>query len=285
VKLPIAILFTARAFACHAVDGDHILAKDLAAAIPALASLDPAARIAPAPAPGVERVLHAQEIARIARARGQTIDTVGDVCFERATEALTQERLLPALREALGIDGAEVTILDFSRTGVPRGELKFSRTGLRAQGLWRGQVMYGSARSVPVWVKVRVTTEQSWVEAVQPLEAGRVVDTSKLTVRNGQRFPFSASPLASIELAVGRKPLRGIKAGEPIFANMLTTPREVERGDKVAVAVTSGDARIQFEATAESSGHTGEMVLVRNPENGRDFQARVSQKGRVTVSR
>ena len=66
---------------------------------------------------------------------------------------------------------------------------------------------------------------------------------------------------------------------------MLIAPHEVERGSTVSVQVISGDASISFDATAESSGRTGESVLIRNPENGRYFQARVEGKGKVSVKK
>ena len=66
---------------------------------------------------------------------------------------------------------------------------------------------------------------------------------------------------------------------------MLTTPREVERGDKIAVEVSSGGALLAFEATAESSGRAGDSIVVRNPENGRLFQAKVEGKGKVWVKK
>ena len=43
--------------------------------------------------------------------------------------------------------------------------------------------------------------------------------------------------------------------------------------------VTSGAALLRFQADAESSGRRGDNVLVRNPENGKLFQARVEGKG------
>jgi flagella basal body P-ring formation protein FlgA len=78
---------------------------------------------------------------------------------------------------------------------------------------------------------------------------------------------------------------RAIHAGEPVYASMLVAPREVERGDKVAVEVSSGAAMLAFEATAESSGRTGDSIVVRNPENGRLFSAKVEAKGKVSVKK
>lgn len=60
-------------------------------------------------------------------------------------------------------------------------------------------------------------------------------------------------------------------------------PREVERGDVVAVEVASGAAVLKFEAAAESGGKAGELVTVRNPAGGARFRARVVAKGKVLV--
>jgi hypothetical protein len=59
----------------------------------------------------------------------------------------------------------------------------------------------------------------------------------------------------------------------------------IERGEPVSVEVRSGSARLAFDSTAESSGHPGESILVRNPQNGKLFQAKVQMKGKVLVQR
>jgi hypothetical protein len=59
--------------------------------------------------------------------------------------------------------------------------------------------------------------------------------------------------------------------------------REVKHGDRVTVEVTSGGTRLAFQAVAASSGYAGESILVRNPENGRLFQAKVLEEGKVFI--
>jgi flagella basal body P-ring formation protein FlgA len=270
----------AAAQACHAVDGPNITGKDLAAADSVFAKVDPSAIFGFAPLPGVRRVMRFEELARMAAG----VPTA-EICFERATRSLSAEELMPVLRGALAIENAQVEILDFIRSGVPNGLLEFSRAGLNESGLWRGRVKYEENRTSPVWVKVRVTTEQTWIETTEPLVAGKPIDAAKLVLRIGRRFPFSIAPIASIDLAAGRIPHRAIKPGEPIFASMLAIPHEVERGAKVKVEVLSGEARVSFDTIAETSGRVGESVLIRNPETGRYFQARVEGQGKVVVNR
>jgi flagella basal body P-ring formation protein FlgA len=82
---------------------------------------------------------------------------------------------------------------------------------------------------------------------------------------------------------VGRAAVRTIQAGVPLYASMLVAPREVERGDKVSVEVSSGAATLVFDALAESSGRAGESIVVRNPENGRRLKVRVEAPGKVSM--
>lgn len=59
----------------------------------------------------------------------------------------------------------------------------------------------------------------------------------------------------------------------------------VKRGEKVAVTVVSGSVTLRFESEAESGGRPGDAVIVRNPENGSRFAARVEDSGKVIVNK
>jgi flagella basal body P-ring formation protein FlgA len=127
--------------------------------------------------------------------------------------------------------------------------------------------------------------ERIWVEANETLPAGKPIARAQLIERSGPRFPFGPVALDSIDLVAGREPIRAIKSGEAIFGSVLISPREVERGDRVDVVVMSGEAKIELQAEAETSGRFGELVMVRNPDNGRHFQARVNGKDRVLITK
>ena len=90
-----------------------------------------------------------------------------------------------------------------------------------------------------------------------------------------------------IELAVAPPAICFVRSGKAPRAagpgaNSLP-PLLVHQGDKVAVTVLSGAVLLRFESQAESSGRRGETVIVRNPENGARFVARVEDQGKVTV--
>jgi len=138
---------------------------------------------------------------------------------------------------------------------------------------------------MPIWVKTRVTVEKTWVEAVEPLNVGRAIDASQLIVKTGRRFPLDPPLMDSLALVAGRRPVRTLPAGTAIAAGMLTIAHDVERGDIVNVEVKVGAAILSFQATAESSGRTGESVMVKNPDNGKSFLAKIQDKGHVLVER
>ena len=219
--------------ACHAVDGDRIQGRDLAAASPQFAALDPDVVIGSTPLPGVPRLLHSAELMHLAHQYEVALTAPVSGSLLRALQLNFADALknyCSCLRAALAVDDVAIEIEDFSRFGVLHGALEFPKTGLSAAGLWRGRVAYGENHSSPVWVKARITTQQTWVEAARPLEAGKALDASSLIIRTGPRFPFGPAPVASIDQATGRMPTHSIKSGEPIFASMLIAPREVERG-------------------------------------------------------
>ena len=279
-------LLAAPVFACGVIDGDRIVGRDLAAISPVFAALDAQMDIGAAPVPGVQRVLRSDELVRLAKQNNIALEgSVSAVCFERATEPLTVETLLPALQKAVGLENARIEIVDFSHFGVPRGTLEFPKSSLMPNGLWRGRFLYDQGHSMPVWVKARITVERTWVEAAEPLPTGKSILASQLIVKTGPRFPFDPTLIETIDELVGRRPVRSLIPGNPIIPAMLAIAHDVERGDLVAVEVKVGGAILDFDATAESSGRAGDSILIKNPDNGRSFLAKIQNKNHVLVER
>jgi hypothetical protein len=124
----------------------------------------------------------------------------------------------------------------------------------------------------------------------------RILDYSRYPVPRGE-IEFTRAGLTTAGLWRGRV-IYGNRHSTPVWAKVALEPggaessaaqprwdkpREIERGEQVTVEVTSGGARLAFQATAQSAGHAGDFVLVRNPENGRLFQAKVLGNGKVLI--
>jgi len=211
------LLLVAADPACVAVEGAHILARDVAGVEAAFAALPPEERLGFAPAPGAVRHWTAAELTRLARRHGIEATPSRGVCFGYTAAPPGEEEVMAAMRESL--PDAQIEIVELSRYKAPRGRIEFPRRGLTAAGdvwMWRGTVRYGERRSVPVWARVKIALD-------------------------------------------------------------------VAKGETVEVVVSSGAARLKFDAVAETSGLSGADVIVKNPANGRRFRARVEGKRKVAV--
>jgi hypothetical protein len=73
------------------------------------------------------------------------------------------------------------------------------------------------------------------------------------------------------------------EAGKTIVTGTISKEPEIGKGDKVRVEISSGRVLLAFDAAAESAGHVGEQVTVRNPVNGQRFRAIVEARGKVGI--
>lgn len=286
--LPILAAAVPAALACIGVDQDRILAGHLAVRAPAFAGLPPETEIALAPAPGSRRILGAAELRRLAMRHGLETGGTGEVCFERTVAPLEKARLEAALRAAWADRPGSFELLDYSRGPVPGGDLEFRLDGLApAQpgggALWRGRLRYGSGRSVPVWARVRMLFAARRVVAARNLAARSIVEEADLRIEEFRGPPPAHPWCGSVAEVAGRMLRRAVRAGQPIDPRLLAEPPDVERGSMVEVAVRAGAARLEFRAKAESGGRRGDWILVRNPESGKRFRARVEGRRRAVV--
>jgi flagella basal body P-ring formation protein FlgA len=123
------------------------------------------------------------------------------------------------------------------------------------------------------------------VEAAEVLESAKPIAESQLVLKKGPRFPFDAPAINSLDVAAGRRPVRTLASGTAITAAMLLAPHDVERGETVRVEVLSGGAMLELDATAETAGSAGESIILRNPQSGKRFTAKIQGKGKVLVER
>jgi len=276
---------------CIIVEGDQILARDVARALPVFAAVDPDRPLAYSPVVGVERVMRAPELARLMELNNLPGIDVEAVCFERSSELLTRERILKALPRTIANPEATIAVTDFSRQPVPVGELEFDIAGLSSPGksgpdepvLWRGAVRYSDRRSVPVWARVRILVPRRQVVALRELSPGEPIETGDIEERLVEAFPEKEPPVDTVRDVLGNLPRCTIRAGEAVYAGQLRVPEDVKRGETVSVTVVSGDARLRFDARAETTGRRGDSVLIENPSNGAKFEAEVIGRREVIV--
>ncbi len=281
----------AAATACLPVTGENVTASDLAAAVPALVTLEPGTILFPAPVPGVRRVLTASDLRRLSARfpEASAVTEPATICLERETHTLNESELLQALKEALPLE-TEIELVESSRYGVPRGRLSFDRRGIPPTTaalagrpvLWRGTVVGATGRTTPVWVRVRLFHSAEAVVARRDLAPGVVLEASDLVVES-RRTPGLASKSANIAELERRTPRRPIRAGEIVTLHATVPAPDVHNGQQVQVEVRQGAVKLTLPARAEGSGRTGSRVWLRALEGGKRFPARVLGPGQAEV--
>ncbi len=278
---------------CLTVTGEQIRGSDVARAVPALAKISPNVPLAPAPPPGNTRVFYLSELQSIGARFSIRVVDAQEVCFRYATEDLNRDRVTEAMRKALRVPDARIELLETSAGPVPIGAIEFERENLGAPAApgqrtpvpWRGDIVYAGNRRFPISAKVRITAPVSRLVAVEPLRPGVAIKPSQLRSEIVESFPLATNGVLSIEQIAGMTPLRPIAAGAEIRLDNLTRPNDVNRGDMVHVEVRIGAAHLALTGRAESAGHIGDTIAVRNPDSSKVFHAMVEAAGKVIVER
>jgi flagella basal body P-ring formation protein FlgA len=287
------IFLAASPGSCLSVSGNQVMARDLAAANPLFASLDPDLPFGFAPLPGARRVLLGQELAGFAKRNGLKIDNqaVGDICIERAAAPLRPDEITSALQTAIGIAGSKIELIDYSKQPLPPGRLEFKWNSVGAPAahslegsvIWRGRLIYDPQHSLMVWAKVRISLEHPVVVAAEDLVPGRPVEARQIkVVRLEQPLP-GRTLLETPESVVGNVVSRRVPAGQPLESSLVRKPEDISRGESVQMRVVNGAAYVSFEGIAVSGGRTGDTILVRNPASKRIVRGVVEAKGKVVL--
>lgn len=283
------------ASACTAIEGERILARDLAKTIPAFLAVEPESDFGPAPVPGVKRILSRSQLARFAAAREVVPqDLPESLCLERILAVLDPAVLLlkieDAARELFPADRVRVEMLDYIRYPLPGGILNFRRSGVLGGAgrafdsplIWRGTLTTKAKRSLPVWVKAKVLLHRPCWSAKADLSAGMLVAEEQFERSMLWLNPFLA---ASDCAAPGDKTTRlrrSVRVGQPLLRSDLATIPPVRRGESVQASLEVASASLSFDAVAEMDGAEGQSVFIKR--DGRRLRARVTGPGSVQVT-
>lgn len=284
--IPVVMLIAAGS-ACHAVNGERIMASDLAAVSPVFAALAPEKVVGYTPEPGEHRIFEPSDLLRIASANGIELHNAPSVCFERAVVALDAQAVLGALRASLNRPDAEIEVLEFSKFQVPPGKIIFPLESMPTRSadhvaIWNGYVDV-NGRRFPIWARARITVLQTRVATTAQLHAGQTILPGDVRVEEARDYPAKVEPLKSAADCIGHLARRFMNPGTPITTADLMEPNDVDRGDTVSVEVHSGAAVLTLPAEADMAGRAGQVIPLRNASSGKTFRARITGKDRALL--
>src|SRR5579885_1935208 len=161
---------------CLPVEGEWILARQMAKANPEFAALPAELPLAYAPAAGVRRIFQPEEIRRLAVAHGLRSARGSAACFEWPLSPIEPPRILAAMKQSLLRADAQVVLLDLPREPVPPGDVVFPRQGMRPAGnhtyRWTGFVRYGQGRRFRIRTTVLLSVPGVRIIAREELRSG-----------------------------------------------------------------------------------------------------------------
>jgi flagella basal body P-ring formation protein FlgA len=294
--IPLLLAVAVSPDGCHKIQKELILARDVAAVIPAFGQVPGDFNLGYLPASGEPRILRGVDLERIGKNQRIELTGLPDVCFARETFVPEPTQLRDAMLAELkstepNLVGPKIEILSWSQHSAPVGELVFPRAGMQLpQGsgtqreiLWNGYVRYGKDQRLPVWAKVRITASITRVVAIAGIPIGNPIQAYQVRLETLQDFPFDDSLAHSLDEVIGYLSKSLVHAGSPIYRTQLERNPDVARGDLVVVEVFAGGAHLKLEARAESAGIKGSTIVVRNLSSGKEFRAQVTGKDHATV--
>jgi flagella basal body P-ring formation protein FlgA len=285
----IAMLAVAAVHSCVAVEGDQILMSDLALA-DARFTAAPAGQAAGfAPQPGAKRVFWPGELIRLAERNGiATSDSFQEICFELKTHALAPADVAASVR-VWSPESARVEVMEQSRFPVPSGKLVFDRPQVPQEArdgamFLHGYVLFRGSQRFPVWARVRVRVKQMVVVAAVEMSSGEEVTLARLGMEEREVGIAGAAFASSKTELLGRLAKVRVLAGTPLRLTQFEKGNDVVRGATVKVEVRDGAARLAFDARAETSGRTGDLITLMNPATSKVFKAKVVGRNSVLVA-
>jgi flagella basal body P-ring formation protein FlgA len=292
ILIPFFLAATLPVTGCQAIETESVVARDVAALIPAFAQLPADFLLGYVPSTGAQRLFRGDELERIAKNRGLDLHNLDDVCFERRMFIPDATQIRAAMEKTLGVDvlkadAVKIEILSSTQRAVPVGELIFPRTGVQISSNlevnWQGYVRAGETARFPVSARARITTPMNRVVAATDLQSGKLIDKSQLRLETIDDSPFDESTIRTIDEAVGMLAKSTILNSMPIRKTQIERPMDVARGALVRVDVFEGAAHLTLEARAETAGMKGSFITVRNLSSGREFRAEVAGKDHVIL--
>jgi flagella basal body P-ring formation protein FlgA len=192
-----------------------------------------------------------------------------------ATPEEVAEAIVEYLRQQTGHDlwnvqiEADKSVLDaFGQAGG-----RVAITGGKAP--WSGRQRFliaGAPGAQPVMAYARVDRMEMAVVVTRPIERGQLIRRSDVELRpHLGAVPKQA--LFSLDSAVGKEAVQGLRADSLLLANQVRSPLLVRRGDRVSVRVRAAGVTIRTFAIAQQDGSAGDLVAVQNAEGKERYTA------------
>jgi len=211
------------------------------------------------------------------------------------THTVTIEKLLPSLveniKETLHVEGdLRLTPRDRWTPFYHKGkEWRVEMIGAIPTNLGPLSVVqfkvFSDDKLLGVWKQsFRCQLFQDVLVSNKPMENGRFVDPLDFSTRSLDVLQMRQRPVVAGEGLKRHQLRQTLRPGTILLWRHVSAIPLVRKGDIVDVVASEGGLIITLKGQARENGADGDLILVRNPNSKRDFQAQVFDDKKVRVN-
>ncbi len=256
-------------------------------------AIDP---VGPAPAPGSQIVVSAEQLAHIARLHG--IDwrpATGSerIVIDRPGRQLSRDEIIEALRPTLTRSNddpadTDIELSAFVMPTIPSGALPALSVEQVSQDPTTGRfttvlnIMAEGMQPQRLRLSGRAVVTQEVPVATRRLPVGSIISPADVRMA---RLPTARVPADIVmEAPVGQTVRRSVAAGQPFTAASASRPATIEKGAPVTVSFREGGLILQLRGRALSSASRGEILQIENTSSHDVIEAVVTGPGRAQMN-
>ena len=114
-----------------------------------------------------------------------------------------------------------------------------------------------------IYVPVQVSVTGNYLVSARNLQAGNVLTTSEIVVRDGDLSTLPTNILTEPSQAIGKTIKNGIGAGQPLRSDQLIAPWAVQQNQSVKTVSSGPGFSVSSEGKALNNATEGQVVQVR----------------------
>jgi flagella basal body P-ring formation protein FlgA len=139
----------------------------------------------------------------------------------------------------------------------------FQQPGARNWGATMVGVRCNGPAPWTLYVAAQVRVTGTYVVTARPIQQGKPLDASDLTVQQGELTQLPVSVLTDLQHALGKAPTTNLLPGEPLRQEMLKAPLAVQQGQTVKIQSGGTGFKVSAEGLALNNAQEGQLAQVR----------------------
>lgn len=133
-------------------------------------------------------------------------------------------------------------------------------------------------------VPLELKAYETVVIASQPIMRGQILSAGNITKEEREVTRLSQGYYSDPKLAFGSIAKRSIATNRVILPQFLTSPKLVNKGERITIKALSHGLSIKATGVALTDGSLGDLIQVKNSKTQRIVEGRISAPGQIVIN-